>query len=103
MCFSQTESIIEKYGLFICTSHFWRVAGFCTEAEFLDVIHTKVLKSFPPCYSQSPVQICLDFFHLFKLTQPLTVSTVQLLYTGKEKGGKPDRKPYPLPYGFRNP
>ncbi len=21
----------------------------------------------------------------------------------KEKGGKPDRKPYPLPYGFRNP
>jgi hypothetical protein len=23
------------------------------------------------------------------------VSTVQLLYTVKEKGGKPDRKPYP--------
>jgi hypothetical protein len=21
----------------------------------------------------------------------------------KEKGGKPERKPYPLPYGFRNP
>jgi hypothetical protein len=21
----------------------------------------------------------------------------------KEKGGKPDRKPYPLPYGLRNP
>jgi hypothetical protein len=31
---------------------------------------------------------------------PLTVSTVQLLYTIKEKGGKPDRKPYPIPYGF---
>jgi hypothetical protein len=24
-------------------------------------------------------------------------------YTVKEKGGKPDRKPYPLPYDFRNP
>jgi hypothetical protein len=35
--------------------------------------------------------------------QPLTVSTVQLLYTVKVKGGKPDRKPYPLPYGLRNP
>jgi hypothetical protein len=38
--------------------------------------------------------------HFFKLTQPLTVSTVQLqlLYTVK-KGGerrKPDRKPYPM-------
>jgi hypothetical protein len=22
---------------------------------------------------------------------------------GKEKEGKPDRKPYPLPYGLRNP
>jgi hypothetical protein len=35
--------------------------------------------------------------------QPLTVSTDQLLYTLKEKGGKPDRKPYPLAYGSRNP
>jgi hypothetical protein len=25
------------------------------------------------------------------------------VYTVKEKGGKPDRKPYPLPYGLRNP
>jgi hypothetical protein len=28
---------------------------------------------------------------------------VQLLYTVKEKGGKPNRQPYPLPYGLRNP
>jgi hypothetical protein len=42
-------------------------------------------------------------FYFFKLTQPLTVSTVQILYTVKEKGGKPDRKPYPLPFGLRNP
>ncbi len=41
-------------------------------------------------------------FYFFKLTQPLTVSTVQLLYTMKEKKGKPDRKSYPRPYGLRN-
>jgi hypothetical protein len=35
--------------------------------------------------------------------QPLTISTVQLLYTVKEKGGKPDRKLNPLPFGLRNP
>ncbi len=29
--------------------------------------------------------------HFFKFTQPLTVSKVQLLYSVKEKGGKPDR------------
>ncbi len=36
--------------------------------------------------------------------QTLTESTVQLMYTVTEKGGKPkpDRKPYPLPYGLRN-
>jgi hypothetical protein len=64
----------------------------------LDEIQKKV---FPPCNSQSPLQLCLEIF--FKLTQPLTVSRVQLLYTVKEKGGKPDRKPYPLPYDLRNP
>ncbi len=32
-------------------------------------------------------------FYFFKITQPITVSLVQLLYTVKEKGGKPDRKP----------
>jgi hypothetical protein len=25
------------------------------------------------------------------------------MYTVKEKEGKPDGKPYPLPYGLRNP
>ncbi len=48
------------------------------------------------------MQLCLELY-FFKLTQPLTVSKVELLYTLKEKGGKPDRKPYPLPFGLRNP
>ncbi len=52
----------------------------------------------------------------FKLTQPLTcffkLTQCNLLYVFlqccyctavKEKGGKPDRNPYPLPYGLRNP
>ncbi len=62
------------------------------------------LKSFPPCYSQSFTSTALPWnLYFFKLTQPPTVSTVQLLYTVKDKGGKPGRKPYPLPYGLRNP
>jgi hypothetical protein len=41
-------------------------------------------------------------FLFFKVTQPLLVSTVQRLYTVKEKGRKPDRKTYPLPNVLRN-
>ncbi len=60
----------------------------------------KSLQSFPPCYSQSPLQLCFEFYsYFFKLTQPLTVATVQLLYTVKKTGGKPDRKPYSIPNG----
>jgi hypothetical protein len=60
----------------------------------------KSLKSFPPCYSQSPSTALPRDLYFLKLTKPLTVSRVQLLYTVKEKGGKTDRKPYPLPYGL---
>ncbi len=36
--------------------------------------------------------------YVFLQTQAnLCISTVQLLYTVKEKGGKPDRKPFPFP------
>jgi|688.fasta_scaffold142034_1 hypothetical protein len=42
-------------------------------------------------------------FYFFKLSQPLNVSLVTILYTVMEKGGKPDRKPYSLPFVFRNP
>ncbi len=42
-------------------------------------------------------------FYFFKLTQPLiTVSAVQLMYTVKWKGGKPNRNGYPSPYGLRS-
>jgi hypothetical protein len=53
-------------------------------------------------FTVTSASLPLDIY-FFKLTQPLTGSTVELLYAVKEKGGKPDRKPYPLPYGLRNP
>ncbi len=42
--------------------------------------------------------------YFFKVTQPLSYfySSGTVQYTVKEKGGKPG-KPYPLPYGWRNP
>jgi hypothetical protein len=55
---------------------------------------------FTVTYKSIRISLPLDFY-FFKLKQPLTVSTVQLLYNVKEKGGKP--KPYPLPCGLRNP
>jgi hypothetical protein len=41
--------------------------------------------------------------YFIKLSQPLTVSKVYLLYAVKEKGGNPNRKPYHFLYGLRNP
>ncbi len=73
----------------------------CTEAELLDEIQTKVLRVFPPCYSQSSLQFSFIFF---KLTKPLTVYKSSVTDTIKEKGGKTDRirHPFPLPCGLRN-
>jgi hypothetical protein len=62
-----------------------------TEAEFLDEIQTKVFTAFL-------LAIHSHFCFAFTLTQPLIVSRVQLLYTVKEKGGKPDRKPNHTPF-----
>jgi hypothetical protein len=69
-----------------------------SEAEFLDEIQTK----FSLLVTVNTKALNWGFY-FFKFTQPFTVSTVQLLYTLKKKGGKPYRKPYPLPHGLRNP
>jgi hypothetical protein len=61
----------------------------------LDEIQTKVLRVFLLVIHNHFYSFAGDF-NFFKLTQPLTVSA-------KEKGGKSDRKPFPLPYGLRNP
>jgi hypothetical protein len=71
------------------------------EAEFLDEIQTRVLRIFLLAIHS---QLYSLRFFFFKLTQPLTVSRVQLLYTVKEKEeGKPDRKPNLLLYSLRTP
>ncbi len=72
------------------------------EAECLDEIQTKVKEFFSLLFTVTSTALPRDFY-FFKLTQPLTVYTVQLLYTVKEKGGKTDRKLYPLSFGLRNP
>jgi hypothetical protein len=55
-------------------------------------------KSFPHLFSQSPLQLC----HEISISSS-SLNLLQLLHTVKEEGGKRDRKPYPLPYGLRNP
>jgi hypothetical protein len=79
------------------------------EAEFLDEIQTKVLNVFLlaiHCHlysfefeislsSNSRILLCISS----NLRNLLHISTVKELYTVKEKGGKPERKPYPIPYG----
>ncbi len=72
--------------------HFWSfVSSHWPEAKFLD----EILRVFLLVIHSHLYSFAWDF-HFSKLTQPLTVSV-------KEKGGKPDRKPFPLPYGLRNP
>ncbi len=64
----------------------------CTEAEFLDEIQTKISREFSSLlFTVTSTALPWDLY-CFKVTQPLTVSV-------KETGGKPDRKPYPCPYG----
>jgi hypothetical protein len=71
---------------------------------FLEETQTKALRVFLlAIYSH------LDSFALSEMSissnscNLLRISRFQLLYTVKEKGGKPNRKPFPLPYGLRNP
>jgi hypothetical protein len=72
------------------------------EAEFLDEIQTKVLRVFLLDIHSHLYSFALRFLFL-QLTQPLTVSTIHLLYTIKKKRRKPDGKPHPLLFGLRNP
>ncbi len=69
-----------------------------TEAE----IQTKVFRVFLLSIHSHLYSFTLRF--LFLQTQATSYSFYSaLLYTVKEKGGKPDRKPHPLRYGLRNP
>jgi hypothetical protein len=67
----------------------------CPEADFLDEIQTKVLRVFLLAIHSNFYSFTLIF--IFLLTHATSYSFC------KGKGGKPDRKPFPLPYGLRNP
>jgi hypothetical protein len=82
------------------------------EAEFWDEIQTKVLRVFPLAFHSHLYSFALKFIFLqthatyYMFLQTYTTSYIFLQpvqYTVTEKGGKPDRKPYSLPYGLRNP
>jgi hypothetical protein len=74
-----------------------------SEAEFLEEIQTKVLRVFLLAIHSRLYSFASRFLFL------QTCATLQFFefsyctYTVKEQGGKPDRKPYPLPNGLRNP
>ncbi len=72
------------------------------EAEFLDEIQTKVWRVFLLA-SQSHLYSYSFALRFLFLQTPATSNSFYsaLLYTVKETGGKPHRKP--LPYGLRNP
>jgi hypothetical protein len=64
----------------------------------------KSLQSFLPCYSQSPPQLWLEISISSNSRNllPFLQFSYCTVYTLQEKGGKPDRTPYPLPYALRN-
>jgi hypothetical protein len=73
-----------------------------TEAEFLDAIQTKVLKVFLLAIHSHLYSFALRFLFL-QTHATCYIFYSSVLYTIKEKGGKSNTKPYPLPFGLRNP
>jgi hypothetical protein len=73
------------------------------EAEFLDEIQTKVFRVFLLAIHSHLYSVALRFFFLRTRATFYRLLEFSYFYTVKEKGEKPDRKPYSLPYGLRNP
>jgi hypothetical protein len=72
----------------------------CPEVEFLDEIQTKGFKVFLLVVVTSTA--LLEIY--ITSNSRSILQFLQFSYcTLKKKGGKPDRKPYPLPYGLGNP
>ncbi len=69
-----------------------------SEAEFLD---TKVLRIFLGAI-QSHLYSFASRFLVLQIHATSYSFNSALMYTVKEEGGKPDRKPHPLPYALRN-
>jgi hypothetical protein len=67
-----------------------------TKVSFLLAIHLYFALRFIFLQTHA-IKIIRNYFKI----RIITVSRVQLLYTVKKKGGKPDRKPYPLSHGLK--
>jgi hypothetical protein len=80
LAFPSVENLHIHVYVHICTH--------CTAAEFLDKIQIKALRVSSLLFTVTSTALSWDLY-FFKLTQPLRVSRVLLLYTVKEKGGKP--------------
>jgi hypothetical protein len=79
----------------------WGVEEDGTEVEFLDEIHTKVFRVFLLAAQSHLYSFDLRF--IFLQTHATSYSFYSaFVYTVKEIGGKPDKKPHPLSYGLRN-
>ncbi len=70
-----------------------------SEAEFLDETQTKVLGVFLLAIHS---HIYSFLFLQTHATSYSFYSSVTILYTVNETGGKPEKKTIPLPYGLRN-
>jgi hypothetical protein len=73
-----------------------------TEAKLLDEIQKKVLRIFLLAIHGHLYSFALRFLFL-KIMQPLTYFYSSFTVHCKGDKRKTDRKPYPLPYGLRNP
>ncbi len=73
-----------------------RTCTVSTEAEFLDDIQAEVIRGFLLCFIHSHLYSFALSFYFFKLTQPLTVSTVQLQYTVKEENLIENHTTFPI-------
>ncbi len=71
------------------------------EAESFDEIQTKVLRVFLPGIHSHLNSFALRFLFLFTHATSYSFYTWDIVNC-KGEGGKPDRKPYPLPHGLRN-
>ncbi len=95
------------YILTNCRSeHFGGKSRWCSFAchGCLAAIWGRILGQNPPCYTQPPLQLCLEISISSNSRNLLQFLLLQCGYcTVKKRGGKPDRKPHPLPYGVRNP
>jgi hypothetical protein len=78
----------------IQNGHVLCIVQVCTEAEFLDEIHKKVLRLLAFHSHLYRFDLRFPFLHIHET--PYSFYSF-LLYTTKEKIGKPDRKPYLLP------